>query len=202
MDSSIKMNKKIINIKKGIFTVAIDDAPHHRNSEYTWLIFVFCKGIYLENVIKRKIRVDGINATQTIIDLLNKYDNSFNLILTHGITFGGFNVVNIDKISSKLGKPLIAITENVPKGDNFQNALKNVPETSLKEQYMKSAGELHSCKIKIGAIESQVFFYIKNINVDLARSFIKKFSIRSKLPEQLLLAHKIASMFDFDNKDD
>jgi len=181
------------SIKKGIFSVAIDDAPHTRNSNVTSLIFVFCRGIYLENVIKRNIDVDGIDATDVIIKTLKPLLNSFNLILTHGITFGGFNVINIQKISTELNKPIIAITENTPKGDEFLNALKNVPYNNLKEEFVKNAGSIENCFIK--SIKNPVYFYYKNIDLEFVKLFIKKFSIRSKLPEQLLISHKIASMF-------
>jgi len=53
------------------------------------------------------------------------------------------------------------------------------------------AGPLLSVQTELGS--NKLYFHIKGISETLAKKFLKKFAIRSRLPEQLLLAHKIAS---------
>lgn len=184
------------NIKEGIHTVAIDDARYNKGDTQTDLVFAFCKGFFLEKVIRAKIDIDGIDGTEVIVRILTKFKEQFSVVLTHGITFGGFNVVNIQEIHDFINKPILSVTENKPTGDNMLNALKNLPDFEKKSKMITLAGDLFSFNPKIG--KNKLFYHIKGISEEQAKNFLKKLSIRSRLPEQLLLAHKIASGYNFE----
>jgi len=177
-------------IKDGIFVVGIDDAPHERENLTTELFFIFCRGNLLERIDHASIDVDGLNSTNVIIKNLKPIIDQFQIILTHGITTGGFNILDIEMISNLLETPIIAVTENSPRG-NFLEAIKNLPNYEERKAIIERAGTLYSCITPIG--KKQVYFYTKGIEKKTAIQFLKKFAIRSRLPEQLLLAHKIAS---------
>ncbi|MHA1669955.1 MAG: endonuclease dU [Promethearchaeota archaeon] len=177
-------------IKDGIFVVGIDDAPHKRENLTTELFFIFCQGAYLERINHATIDVDGLNSTEMIIETLKPIKNLFQLITTHGITTGGFNVLDIEMIYNALDTPVIAVTENCPRG-NFLEAIKNLPNYEERKSIIERAGPQHSTSIPIG--EKKVYFQFKGIEKNSAIQFLKKFALRSRLPEQLLLAHKIAS---------
>jgi len=177
-------------IKDGIFAVGIDDAPHDRENLTTELFFVFCRGTLLERINHASIDVDGLNSTDIIIKNLKTIKEQFQIILTHGITTGGFNVLDIEMISNLLEIPVIAITENSPRG-KFLEAIKNLPNYEERKAIIDRAGTLNSYITPIG--KKPVYFYTKGIEKKTAIQFLKKFAIRSRLPEQLLLAHKIAS---------
>lgn len=177
-------------IKDGIFVVGIDDAPHKRENLTTELFFIFCRGTYLERIDHATIDVDGLNSTEIVIKKLKPIIDQFQLIATHGITTGGFNILDIEKISTTLNVPIISVTENQPRG-NFLEAIKNLPEYQKRKSIAENAGTLYSYITPIG--KNPVYFYTFGIEKKLALQFLKKFSLRSRLPEQLLLAHKIAS---------
>lgn len=178
-------------IKDGIHVVGIDDAPHQRDDESTDIVLVFCEGLFLENVSIRKIDVDGLNVTDILIDELSDKIEHFQMVVTHSITFGGFNLLDIDKLHKIICKPIIAVTENKPDQTKFQDALKNLTEFQKRSMILQNAGPFYEIKPSVG--ENPIFFYKKGMEINDAEQFLKKFSVRSRLPEQVLLAHKIAS---------
>jgi endonuclease V-like protein UPF0215 family len=177
-------------IKNGIFTVAIDDAPHKRDHLTTELVFVVCRGFYLEHFTHAIVDVDGLNSTDTILKELDPIIDQFQIVLTHGITTAGFNLIDIERIFTELNKPIISVTENAPKGQ-FKDAIRNLPDYKVRKSIIKRAGEQHSYVTPAG--KNPVFFQYKGLELKTVQQFLKKFSKRSRLPEQLLLAHKIAS---------
>jgi len=183
-----------MNIKDGMHVVGIDDAPHARGNLTTEIFFIFCSGAFLEKIDHRTIEVDGLNSTEVVINALQSVKGQFQLIATHGITTGGFNMLDIEKISTTLKVPIISVTENQPRG-NFLEAIKNLPEYEKRKSLAENAGTFYSYITPIG--KKPVYFYTKGIEKELAIQFLKKFALRSRLPEQLLLAHKIASGWTF-----
>ncbi|MBD3352532.1 MAG: DUF99 family protein [Candidatus Lokiarchaeota archaeon] len=184
------MSNDFITLKDGIFTVGIDDAPHIRGQQTTKLVFIFCRGKLLEYILTAEIEVDGLDATDKLIEVLISELNRFSIIFTHGITCGGFNLLDLEVIHKKIQKPVIAVTENTPQGA-FYTAMKNLPDYLIRKEIADKAGKMHACAPSTG--EKNVYFYKKGITVHKAQLFIEKFAFRSRLPEQVLLAHKIAS---------
>ncbi len=178
-------------IKDGIHLVAIDDAPHKRGQTKTELFFVYCKGIYLERVTHAAITVDGEDATQIILDELNSNTADFTLILLHGVTVGGLNIVDIRHLYKTLDKPLLAITENPPKHDTILSAIDHLENPELRKNLVKKAGPFFSFLTPQGSVP--VSYHACGVSEEVAKEFFTKFSLRSRLPEQLLIAHKIAS---------
>ena len=181
----------ISSIKNGIHVVGIDDAPHKRGDSSTDVFFTYCKGTFLENVSHTSITVDGEDSTQVILNELQQNLASFSLILLHGITVGGLNIVDINKISEELQKPIIAVTENPPTKDLIFEAISHLPNSTEKILFVEKAGNLFHYMTKQG--ETPISYHKCGIEDSLVIQFFEKFCIRSRLPEQLLLAHKIAS---------
>jgi hypothetical protein len=182
-----------LTIKQGIQVVAIDDGIHHRGGETTGLVFAFCAGTWLEKVLYATIAVDGLDATGVVIDTLDPYTDHFRIILTHGVTVGGLNLLDLDRIHEALGRPVIAVIENEPStdGPTLYDAIKNVPDADERKDIIDRALPMHVVKTAAG--ENDLFFYTKGIDERVATQYLKKFAVRSRLPECLLLAHKIGS---------
>ncbi len=181
----------ISHIKNGIHVVGIDDAPHQRGDSITEIFFTFCRSKFLESVTHSTIQVDGLDSTQVILEELQHNANKFSLILLHGITLAGLNIVDITKISRELNKPILAMTENLIHGNSIQDAISQLPNFEERKLLIQKAGPLYYYKTHIGDIP--ISYHKNGIDETLAIKFFKKFCIRSRLPEQLLLAHKIAT---------
>ncbi|MBN2151119.1 MAG: DUF99 family protein [Candidatus Lokiarchaeota archaeon] len=181
----------IRSIKGGLQVLAIDDKLHQRGDKTTKLAFVLCQGTWLDKVLSAEIEVDGLDATAVVIKTLLPIAQQFRLLLTHGITTGGLNMVDIDAVHRALDRPVIAVTENRPEGGSLHEAIKHVPGEAERRAILDRAGEMHAFRPRAG--ETEVYFYTKGIDVKLASQYLKKFAVRSRLPECLLMAHKIAT---------
>lgn len=195
LKSAQNSKKNKIKVKRGMHVVAIDDSPHHKGQEKSFLCFVFTMGTLLDKVLSARIRVDGIDGTDAIIKTLADENLNYSVILTHGITIGGFNLIDINKLHIALGVPIISITENTPKGDLFIKAISNLDNKERRLEIVKNAGEMYEYKTKFG--KKPLFFYCKGISKEESKKIILILSKRSRLPEPLLMAHKIASAFIF-----
>ena len=183
----------ISTIKDGIHVVAIDDAPHQRGQTSTELIFAYCKSTYLEKVTRVAITVDGNDSTNVILEELHPNKKGFTLILLHGITVGGLNVVDISYLSEILQKPILAVTENPPTQNSINSAIEHLENPEFRRNIVKKAGPLYSYLTAHGS--TPISYHAIGISKDMAKEFFTKFSLRSRLPEQLLIAHKIASSY-------
>ena len=97
--------------------VGFDDAPFDRSHRGDVLVVgaVFA-GNRLDGVISTKVRRDGANAAQRLIDCLvgSKYFDQLQAILLQGIAFAGFNVVDLQRLHQATGLPVLAVAGNAP----------------------------------------------------------------------------------------
>ena len=184
--------------------LGIDDATFRlkEGNKYTFIIGVICQGTRVVKVEKRKIEIDGDNATPQIIDLIRKNKNHIQYVLTHTITFGGFNLINMNEVYSKTEKPLICITEREVDLDSVKKALiHRFPDTYNKKlQNIIEAGNLYQTGIATAAGTSNIYFHKIGIELKEAQELLEKSCIDSKLPEAVRIAHIIGRIFrDYDS---
>ncbi len=186
-------------MKDNPITIGFDDASFefHSESKYTQLIGVICQGTRMVSVMRDEIIIDGDDATEKIIRLVKKNEKHVQYVITHTITFGGFNLININKIYSEIQKPIIAITEREVDFDSVKNALKHkFPDTfKNKMRCIVDAGNLYETEINTAGGFSKVYFHCKGINIKDVESLLEKVCIDSKLPESVRLAHLIGKLF-------
>ncbi|MFW9973457.1 MAG: DUF99 family protein [Candidatus Odinarchaeota archaeon] len=186
-------------MKENPITIGFDDATFelHSESKYTQLIGVICQGTRIINAVRDEILIDGDDATEKLIGLVKKNEKHVQYILTHSITFGGFNLINLETIYSKLQKPIIAITEKEVDFDSVKKALlEKFPHTYRnKIDCILSAGNLYETEIKTSGGLSKVWFHCKGFDINDVEKLLTKVCIDSKLPESLRLAHIIGRLF-------
>nr|MDO8117972.1 DUF99 family protein [Candidatus Sigynarchaeota archaeon] len=181
----------IRSIKEGLQVVAIDDKVHQRGDKKTELVFIFCAGSTLNKFLHAEIEVDGLDATQVVIETLTPWVHQFRLIVSHGMTVGGLNLLDIEKIHDALDRPVIAVTENEPSGSSLYDAILHVPGAETREGIIDRAGPLHATTTPAG--ENALHFHVKGIDASVAADYLKKNAMTARLPECLVMAHKIAS---------
>ncbi|MFX0028958.1 MAG: DUF99 family protein [Candidatus Hermodarchaeota archaeon] len=186
-------------MKDNPITFGIDDSAFNIKSGFktTQLIGVVCQGIRMVNVLKTEIVIDGNDATEKIIDLIRQYEKHIQYVFTHTITFGGFNIVDLDYIYNEVKKPIVAINDRRVNLDSVVDALiKKFPENyKEKIKYISNAGNLYQNTIQTAGGSTKVYFHAKGIEIDEVTLLIRKSSIDSKLPECLRLAHLIGKLF-------
>jgi endonuclease V-like protein UPF0215 family len=111
------------------------------------------------------------------------------LVILNGITFAGFNVVDLKRLNSATNLPIIALTEDKPDLDAIHRALNNLPKSEERWRTVLEAGDIHeiNCKGK------SLYMVIAGVSLADARAIVELTSTRSCIPEPLRIAHLIAS---------
>jgi endonuclease V-like protein UPF0215 family len=180
-------------------TIGINDAKFELKSisRTTFLIGVICQGTRVVNVLKVPIDIDGDNATDAIINLVMPNEKHVQFILTGTITFGGFNIIDLEQIYQQTNKPIIAITERLVDLDSVKEALKKTFPESYRSKLSKviNAGNLYQTQIQTAGGNATIYFHVKGLEIPLVEKLLQKLCIDSKLPEPVRLAHIIGKLF-------
>ena len=188
----MKKEKVFEMMKSEIRILGIDDAAFSFADEKCKIIGVIVRGPnYLECVLSSQVVVDGFDATEKIIHMVNndKYKYQIKTILLDGISFAGFNVFDINEIYEKTQTPLITVTRDKPDMSKMKESLKKNFKDWQKRWEIISKGELFEIKTKHNPI------YVKFVGMTLseAKEIIKISTIRGVIPEPIRMAHLIAS---------
>ena len=183
---SIKPEIRVLGVDDGVFI------PHSKGLVDVVGI-VFRGGYWLDGVMRTEIEVDGLDATEKIASMIieSPHYKQLRIIMLSGITFAGFNVVDIKELYSKTGLPVIALTRDLPKMEEIRQALENLPEKEKRWKAILNAGEIFEVQTREG--EEPIYMQIAGIEREDAEKIVKITSTRSNIPEPLRVAHIIAS---------
>lgn len=186
--------KKFRVIKPEIRVLGVDDGAFKpRARAFVPVVgVVFRGGYWLDGVMHTKVRVDGVEATNKIASMVlnSPHYEQLRIIMLDGITFAGFNVVDIKRLNAKTELPVIAVTREKPDFDKIREALKNLPKSEERWKAVLNAGEVFEVSVRS---EKKVYMQISGICEEDARKILQLTSTRSHIPEALRVAHLIAS---------
>jgi uncharacterized protein len=185
--------KSFRTIKPEIRVLGIDDGKFIPQSKGSALIVgvVFRGGCSIEGVMHTRIIIDGLDATQKLALMINNspHHKQLRLVMLNGVTFGGFNVVDLKKLYLATKLPVLALTNEKPDLNSIYEALKNLPKAEERWNMILEAGKIHEIINK----GTTIYVEIAGISFDDAEKIISLTSTRSSLPEPLRVAHLIAS---------
>jgi len=179
-------------MKKYIRTIGIDDAPFSRKEKVTSIIGVIMRGAYIvEEIIKSEIEVDGLDATGKIIDMVKKRRaECLCAIILDGVTFGGFNVVDVKEINKRTSIPVITMTRKKPDILQMKKALSNVPFSDRKLELIN--GELPQ---EIEMHGRKIYVNCEGASLEIAKLILKRTTLHGLVPEPVRLAHMIGQAY-------
>jgi uncharacterized protein len=184
--------KKFRIIKQEIRILGVDDSPFpSRTTEEVMLVgTVFRAGNWLDGVLSTYIHGDGTDGTEKIIEMVINSRNlgQLGVIMLDGITFGGFNLVNIREIFESTGVPVIVIMRKVPNFDRIKKALKRFKDWELRWANVLEAGQVYRVENS-----EPVYIQIYGIELEDAQEIVRISTTRSAIPEPLRVAHIIAA---------
>jgi endonuclease V-like protein UPF0215 family len=188
-------NRKFWSIKSEIRVMGIDDGPFvaHTDGKVLLVGTVFRGGRWLDGIVRAYIDIDGTDATQRIIDMVNKsrHKGQLRVIMVDGVTFGGFNVIDIQEIFRQTGVPVIVVSRKMPDFTKVKEALKNLPDWRERWRMLRAASKIHRVRSRPRA--APVCVQVAGINLTDAEQIVKLTSTRSLVPEPLRVAHLIAT---------
>lgn len=115
-----------MQIKQGIRILAIDDSSFSKKDREALAVGVVGRGELIEGILSFKLRVDGNEATQKIINKVKRshFSDQIKLIVLHGVTLAGLNMVDIIKLNKTLKIPVVSVIRRKPHSAELQTAIK------------------------------------------------------------------------------
>ncbi|UCE29120.1 MAG: DUF99 family protein [Candidatus Bathyarchaeota archaeon] len=192
------MHENIVRIrcvKPEIRVLGVDDGVFvpHAKSFAVVVGVVYRGGYWLDGVMRTEVEIDGFGATEKIASMISASTQYHQLraVMLSGVTFAGFNVVDIKKLFERVRLPVIAVMREKPRFNDIKKAIQNLPEYSKRWEAMENAGEI--IEVHTRGTEQAVYIQIAGISEKDAKKVVKSTSTRSNIPEPLRVAHIIAS---------
>lgn len=166
--------------------LSIDDSPAVKGR--VLCIGVMTNGENIEGVLAFHIEEDGDDATEKLVQAMkrSRFGRHVRLIMTNGVTFGGLNILDVQKIVADLGVPWIGVVRRQPR----EGAMKRAVEKAFADKrlisrklvLLRNAGETHSA--------GKIFFQAKGVDAGKASKLLTG---SGGYPQGLRLAHLIAT---------
>jgi hypothetical protein len=186
--------KKFRTIKPEIRVLGVDDGPFTPHRGHALIVgVVFRGGYWLDGVLSTRIKVDGFDATERISSMIveSAHYRQVRVIMLDGVTFGGFNIVNIKELNALTKLPVIVVTRDKPEFNEIHAALGHLPRSVERWSAVGDAGQIFEVQTRNRG--ERVYLEICGIQESDARRIVQLTSTRSNIPEALRVAHLVAS---------
>jgi hypothetical protein len=183
----------VLALKSLIRILGIDDGPFKFSDKTVPVVGVVMRGGYIDGVMRTEVRVDGDEATEVVIGLLEKsrFKEQVRVLMLDGVALGGFNVVDLEEVFNRTGVPCISVTRDKPDYEAMKKVLKSKFADWERRWAIVGRGDLFVVDTGHKPIHvTAVGMPKKEAAVVLRRSIL-----RGALPEAIRVAHVIATAF-------
>jgi len=173
-------------MKDGSRFLGIDDASFEHCDEETSIIGVVYRGVdFIEDIVSNRILIDSDDAVERVVEVHNMCGNpsQISAVLTDGISVAGFNIIDVNEVSERIGKPVVAVTSNKPDREGFRRAMKN---SDNYDERFEELSEPRSLKLQEGTC-----YYQSSCGSEEAEKIIKSSILHGLTPEPIRVAHMI-----------
>jgi endonuclease V-like protein UPF0215 family len=168
--------------------VGFDDGPFERGRHGAQVLLVgaVCARTRLDGLITGRVRQDGWNVTERIAALIegSQFREHIQAVLLGGITFAGFNVVDVHGLAARLERPVLVVARRRPRLEKIRRAMGNLPRAERRWRLIERAGPMEPA----GAVLVQR----AGLSLAQAEALLGATTLHGNLPEPLRLAHLIA----------
>jgi len=169
-------------------SVGFDDAPFSRTQRERVAVVgaVFARTRF-DGVLIGSVERDGDDATEELVRLLrsSRFDGHVQVVLLQGITFAGFNVVDVAQLASRLRRPVMVVARKRPDWERIRRVLhEHIPGGAQKWARIEALGPMEP----LGSL----FVQRCGLSREEAAWIVDSLALHGKLPEPLRVAHLIA----------
>ena len=172
--------------------VGVDDGAFHARKGAVGSVIIVAALFHASQITATRIgriTIDGTDATSVLITLLKTL--AYEVVMLSGISFGGFNLVDLEHLAAETRKPAIAVIGGRPNNRAVQQALRgHFKDWKLRWRVVRNAGALYSCRPL--PKEPKVYFEVKGCSPIFAKKVIVSSSTISRLPEPIRVAGLLA----------
>jgi uncharacterized protein len=179
---------ELLRLDRTIKVIGFDDAPFSRTSGSPVSIAgVVCGGTRFEGMVWGQVLPDGLDATDAICQLLlgGKFLPQLHLVLLDGIAFGGFNIIDLPKLASRLQIPCVAVMRRQPDLAAVEKALGHLSDSEYRLELLRRAGKIYAFE--------PFFFQVCGEQPEVIGLVLQRLTDTGKVPEALRLAHLIGA---------
>ncbi len=174
-------------MKSEIRLLGVDDAPFDKFTDTkTLIVGVFFRGgSSIDGVLSEVVEVDGTDASDKIIRMVkkSKFHPQLRAIMLKGLAVGGFNMVDIAKVSRETKVPVIVVMRKLPNIKKMKEALiKLGKKGSVK--FIDRAGKIHEAW--------NLYIQFSGTTLEKAKEIIRISCNRGNIPEPVRVAHLMA----------
>lgn len=184
----MKPLEDLIRLKKNIRVAGFDDAPFEKERGSTvHLSGIICSNTRFEGMLWGEVIKDGTNATQVVSEMLlkSKFYQQVNVVLTDGITLGGFNLINLPELARRVDRPCISVMRKAPDYNRIESALRNFDDFEDRWKTVQQAGEV--------CCHGSFFYQVAGCSPEVAAEVLNLLTDTGNVPEALRIAHLIGS---------
>lgn len=169
-------------------SVGFDDAPFSRKQrERVPIVGAVFARTRFDGVLIGAVERDGDDATDTMVRLISDshFKEHIQVVLLQGITFAGFNVVDVPRLSQEVGRPVLVVCRKAPDWDRIRAALLGqVPNGREKWKRIE----------QLGPMEPLGHLYVQRCGLEREETewVLERLAVHGYLPEPLRVAHLIA----------
>jgi len=172
--------------------LAIDDSPFSFDDETSLIIGVVVRPPnYLEAVMSTRMTVDGDDGTDVLSEMImgSRYLEQVRMVMLDGIGMSGFNVIDMDLLAERTGKPCMTFTRERPDLMAMRAALRAHFDDWERRFSLVTA---HPTK-EVVLEGSRFWSSIVGMDEGEAISTAASCMVRGNVPEPLRMAHLIAA---------
>lgn len=179
--------------KPEIRILGFDDSSFSRSDKTVPVIGVIYRGgNFLDGVVRTDVRVDGMDATDKLVGLINstRHKQQLRVLMFDGITLGGFNLIDIRDVNKKTHLPVIVINRKHPRLKEVKKALRHFKDYKKRWNTVVRAGKIKVCDLKD---DKKVYYQAIGLSDEDAEEMIRLSCTHSQIPEVLRVAHLVAT---------
>ncbi len=183
------------SVKREVRIVGIDDGkfPLPGSTRRSLIGVVFRGGEWLDGVLRVTIKTDGINVTDKITKMIkgSSHYDQIRVLMLYGLTFAGFNVVDLKRLYRRVERPVIVVMKDQPDYAKIEEAMKRLDDWETRLQLIKDAGAPIPVTTRRDA--PLIYLQVHGIGIEDAERIVRLASTRDSLPEPVRVANIIAS---------
>lgn len=153
---------------------------------------VYRGGKFLDGVLRTDVTIDGRDATEKLIKLINssRHKQQLRVVMFDGVTLAGFNIIDIKKLHEQIDLPVIVINRKIPDFKKVRAALKKFKDFKARWRMIEHAGAIKECRLEK---DKKVYYQSIGLDDEETEEVIALSSTHGFIPEPLRVAHLIAT---------
>jgi len=178
--------------KEQVRAVGIDDAPFKFSQKNVLVVGSVVRAPnYLEGILSTKVKVDGKDATEKLVEMIDRsrFVDQLSVIFLDGAALGGFNLVDLEKLSDSTGVPSVTVSREKPDFERIRKAMKGHFDEWEERFERINSGNLYEIKTEY----KPIYIQKEGLKIKEVKRLIDLFTVRGRLPEPIRISHMVAS---------